>query len=113
MNQPQNQPDESLVAAYFRELGTDAAEPSLPNPGTIWWKAQLRARRAAMERAARPIRLVERLSWGCAAGVLAAAVWQMLQIVVLFQQSVWLLAAVLATVLISAAATLYLVRSRP
>ena len=114
MNMEQHESDDALVAAFFREVGGDPVEPGLPDPGTLWWKAQLRARRAAIERAARPILIVERLAWACGVGTLAAAtVWQMPQILALLQQPLYLVAAVLATTLVSgAAATLYLVWSR-
>jgi hypothetical protein len=114
MNMEQHESDKALVAAFFREVGGDTLEPALPDPGTLWWKAQLRARRAAIERAARPILIVERLAWACGVGTLAAAtVWQMPQILALLQQPVYLVAAVLATALVSAAAaTLYLVWGR-
>jgi hypothetical protein len=49
----------------------------LPSAGLVWWKAQLAARRAAEQRAAQPIALVERAAYGL--GGLAAfglAVWQ-------------------------------------
>ena len=114
MNMEQHESDKALVAAFFREAGGDPLEPGLPDPGTLWWKARLRARRAAIERAARPILIVERLAWACGIGTLAAAaVWRMPQILALFQQPFFLVAAVLATALVSgAAATLYLVWSR-
>jgi hypothetical protein len=38
------------------------AEVRLPSVGLVWWKARLAARRAAEERAAQPIALVERMA---------------------------------------------------
>ena len=49
----------------------------LPSAGLVWWKAQLAARRAAEQRAAEPMVLVERVAY--ALGTLAAlglGVWQ-------------------------------------
>lgn len=52
-------------------------DAGLPSAGLVWWKAQRAARRAAEQRAAEPMVLVERLAY--AAGALAAlglGVWQ-------------------------------------
>ncbi len=70
--------DVVLVAGVLLQEGTQVSSlPSLPSAGFVWWKAQLRARREAAQRAAEPIAIVERLAWGC--GVLALlglAFWQ-------------------------------------
>ena len=53
------------------------AGAGLPSVGLVWWKAQRAARRAAEQRAAEPIVLVERAA--CALGALVTlglAVWQ-------------------------------------
>jgi hypothetical protein len=67
-----------LVAeALRREEQLSEAEVRLPSAGLVWWKAQLAARRAAEQRAAQPIALVERAAQ--ALGALAAfglGVWQ-------------------------------------
>ena len=67
-----------LVAeALRREEQSAEAEVRLPSAGLVWWKAQLAARRAAEQRAAQPIALVERFAQ--AVGVLSAfgiGVWQ-------------------------------------
>jgi hypothetical protein len=72
-----------LVAQEFQreyELArTELQQPGagLPSAGLVWWKAQLAARRAAQQRAAEPIVLVERVTY--ALGMLAAiglGVWQ-------------------------------------
>ncbi len=70
--------DVALVAQYLR-LENDAAgaEAALPDAGRIWWKAQFLARRAAAERAARPIAIVEKLAYACGAlSVVGVAAWQ-------------------------------------
>jgi len=67
-----------LVAeALRREEQFAQAEVRLPSAGFVWWKAQLAARRAAEQRAAQPIALVERAAQ--ALGALSAfglGVWQ-------------------------------------
>ena len=66
-----------LAQALRREDEAVHAEVRLPSADLVWWKAQLAARRAAEERAARPIALMERASQ--VLGGLAAfglAVWQ-------------------------------------
>lgn len=70
--------DTVLTAQLLKELN-DIANPQvkLPNAGLIWWKAQLKAKRAAAERAAQPIRLVEKISCACAAlAALFLSIWQ-------------------------------------
>jgi hypothetical protein len=60
-----------------REEQSAEAEVRLPSAGLVWWKAQLAARRAAEQRAAQPIALVERVAQ--AVGALSAfgiGVWQ-------------------------------------
>jgi hypothetical protein len=52
-----------LVAEALRqEEELIQAEARLPTAGLVWWKAQRAARRAAEERAAQPIALVERMA---------------------------------------------------
>lgn len=67
-----------LVAQLLRQADAAAlAQARLPAPGLVWWKAQIRARRAAAERAAAPIVLVERLAAACAVlSLLGVAIWQ-------------------------------------
>ncbi len=48
-----------------------AAAP-LPNAGRVWWRATLAARRAAAERALRPILIVEKAALAIGGGVLLA-----------------------------------------
>lgn len=64
--------DVVLVAQFLHEERECAAtEARLPDAGLVWWKAQLLARRAAVERAIRPIALAEKLA---GAGSLALVV---------------------------------------
>jgi hypothetical protein len=60
-----------------REDELAEAGVQLPKAAQVWWRAQLRSRREAAERAVRPIAIVER--FGCGAAVLAfaaAVAWQ-------------------------------------
>lgn len=67
-----------LVAQLLRQEDAAAlAQARLAAPGLVWWKAQIRARRAAAERAAAPIALVERLAAACTLlSLLGFAIWQ-------------------------------------
>ena len=67
-----------MVSQLLRQEDAAAlAHARLPAPGLVWWKAQIRARRAAAERAAAPIAIVERLSTVCAVlSLFGLAIWQ-------------------------------------
>ena len=54
--------DDSTVQAYMRELAAGPAA-ELPDARLIWWKARMRERLAAREKAVRPIRLIETLGF--------------------------------------------------
>lgn len=45
---------------------------SVPDSGRIWWQAQLRARREAVEAAGRPITAAHVIAFACAAGLAGA-----------------------------------------
>ena len=75
--------DVAFAARVFQreaELAQDELHQSgarLPSAGFVWWKARLAARRAAEERVAEPVVLVERVAY--ALGALAAlglVVWR-------------------------------------
>ncbi len=67
--------DVVLVAQFMQNLAEEAgAEAALPDAGRIWWKAQLLAKQAAVERATLPIAIVEKIAYACAALALAAGV---------------------------------------
>jgi hypothetical protein len=57
-----------LVEAHFPD-----ETRSLPDPGRIWVEAQLRARRLAAQRAARPIAITQRVALVCGAVVATGA----------------------------------------
>ncbi len=65
--------DLALVAGALQsERAAAAAEANPPSAPLVWWKAQLRARREATERAARPVAVVERAA--CVFAIVAALV---------------------------------------
>jgi hypothetical protein len=57
---------------HLRSMPGPDAERPLPTADVIWWRAELRRRLSAEERAIRPVRIVEQLA--CAACLLAAVV---------------------------------------
>ncbi len=67
-----------MVAELMRQGDAAAcAEAHLPAPGLLWWKAQIRARRRAAERAAEPINLIASVTAVAVVLSLAAfAAWQ-------------------------------------
>ena len=69
--------DALLVAHYLQSQAQAAqAEAPLPDAGLIWWKAQLQAKRAAAERATRPIVILEKISYAVGAvGIAVLLVW--------------------------------------
>ena len=96
-----------LAAEFLQyEAAPAEAEPTLPDAGLIFWKAQLAARRAAVARATRPIALVETLA--CLAGVFIA-LWFFLDpgpalVSQLSQQPLWSGPAGIAVLVCGAAA---------
>ena len=66
--------DVALVAAALgRDRHRLPTEPPASDAGRIWWMAQLRARRAAAERAVRPISVMTLVASAVAAAVAAGA----------------------------------------
>ncbi len=70
--------DVVMIARALEQENAEArVEMALPTAGLVWWKAQMRARREAAERAARPIAIVEGLAWVCGVVcLLVTAIWQ-------------------------------------
>jgi membrane associated rhomboid family serine protease len=61
----------ALVAGAIEKARDDSrAAAALPDAGRVWWLAQLRARREAIQAAERPITLVQVIAFACATGVL-------------------------------------------
>jgi hypothetical protein len=48
------------------------ASAVIPDSGRVWWMAQIRARREAIDSASRPIAIAQALALACAVGVLGA-----------------------------------------
>jgi hypothetical protein len=66
-----------VAEALQQEDAATRAEVTLPAPEFIWWKAQIRARRMADERAAAPINMAAQVAGVCAAfSLLGLALWQ-------------------------------------
>lgn len=66
----------ALVSSYLSESAATSRSPAadLPDPTFIWSRAQLAARREAIERAMRPILWVRRFAFALAAVVFVAAI---------------------------------------
>jgi hypothetical protein len=62
-----------VVQKFFQQASdTDESETQLPDPAIIWWRAQLKGRAAAADRATRIITLVQWLAF-VGGGILAAS----------------------------------------
>jgi len=61
---------EELLRDEHRALMEEA---TIPSPAIVWWRAQAQARREAMERASRPIGVVQGIAVACAGGLTATA----------------------------------------
>jgi hypothetical protein len=70
--------DAALAASFLQQMQRmDREGIALPNAGQAWWKARLKARREAVERATRPVSWAQSAALLCAALSLAGAcVWQ-------------------------------------
>jgi hypothetical protein len=70
--------DVALAAEALNAMrAVDVAEARIPDAGLMWWKAQLLSKRAAGERATKPISFVEHLSYACGIfAFVAVCVWQ-------------------------------------
>jgi len=55
-----------------KEREAEQAVPALPSAGTIWWRAQLRARQEAARQVARPITAAQLMAFGALVGVVGA-----------------------------------------
>jgi hypothetical protein len=71
--------DLALTASFLHDDASWArmeATGALPSPGQIWWKAQIFAKRDAVQRATLPIVVFERLAFAFGTlGALAVAFW--------------------------------------
>lgn len=62
-----------LSSALLDDHRALVQEASVPSSAIVWWRAQMRSRREAEERAAQPITVIQGLAAACAAGLLLAA----------------------------------------
>jgi hypothetical protein len=74
----------TIVAPVGNAWAESRADAHVPASGTVWWRAQMRARQEAARAAARPIAIVPTVAAVAAATILAA---------VLFAISPWLAAS--------------------
>jgi hypothetical protein len=61
----------ALATALIDDQRTLLQEAQVPSSAIVWWRAQMRSRREAAERALRPISFVQGVAIACAAGLLA------------------------------------------
>jgi len=68
--------NDATFANWMKRLAAAEPESAPPDCGPIWWRAELRRRLAAEERAARPTRIAERVAWtACLVGTAALSPW--------------------------------------
>jgi hypothetical protein len=65
-----------VVHALHSDYAVASHEARIPSAGLVWWRAELRARREAMQAAQRPMTLVQAFGGACTAGVLIAVLIQ-------------------------------------
>jgi hypothetical protein len=61
----------TVVAPLLDEQHALQQEATVPSSAIVWWRAQMRFRREAMEKAAQPISFVQGIAIACGAGLLA------------------------------------------
>jgi hypothetical protein len=62
---------EAIVRPLLDEHHLAVSSASVPPSGAVWWRAQMRARQEAAQRAARPVSIAQAIGVACAVGVLA------------------------------------------
>ena len=60
------------LAAGVVSKEAEASAPNLPSSGTVWWRAQLRARQEAAKQVVRPITAAQMLAFAAMVGVAGA-----------------------------------------
>ena len=63
----------SVAGALLDDRQALMQEATVPSSAIVWWRAQMRSRREAAERAVQPISFVQGIALACAAGLLATA----------------------------------------
>jgi len=67
--------DVALVAAALHASRlADSADVRVPTSAHVWWRAQIRARREALELAGRPMTIVQGIAGASAAGLAVASI---------------------------------------
>ena len=64
----------AIECAREESAALAAAPDTLPDSGRVWWKAQMRARREAVEAVGRPITAVQVAAFACAMALLGACI---------------------------------------
>lgn len=62
----------AVAQAFDGSLEETRASVQLPDASRVWWQAQMRARREAVQAAGRPITAVQLVAFACAVGLLGA-----------------------------------------
>lgn len=63
----------TVAAPLLDEHRALMQEAAVPSSAIVWWRAQMRSRREAVEQAAQPVSFVQGIVIACAAGLLATA----------------------------------------
>lgn len=63
----------AVTAHLLDEHHALVRDAQVPSSAIVWWRAQMRSRREAVEQAARPVTLVQGIAFACMAGLLATA----------------------------------------
>jgi hypothetical protein len=64
---------DALEAAFRDDYRSMMDEAPIPSSAIVWWRAQMRARREAVDKASEPISLVQGVAVACAGGLTATA----------------------------------------
>ena len=64
---------DALEAAFRDDYRSMMDDAPIPSSAIVWWRAQMRARREAVDKASEPISLVQGIAVACAGGLTATA----------------------------------------
>ena len=62
----------AIAAAFEGSLDKIRSSAPVPDASLVWWRAQMRARREAVEAAGRPISVLQAIAFACAVGLMGA-----------------------------------------